>query len=255
MNTFQLYREILPLCIPYKILVMASGGATSVRKDILKNELYFPSFQGLGEENDLAEQYWKEDIHRCVWTQACTWCFLAEITNDETSQIPFLRNRVIVRDRRGQNNIPISFYPERGHFDFRTLKKGHTVCVMLAEQHHFLDMTTGLRIEGLDTVKVIPCGLEDLLALSTVYSQHEDLCWTCEKKKIEFTSGSTSPVDLKKCAACHIAQYCNKECQVKDWKERHRRWCKALPEFLKMTKIDYTTYNEHALFGLFGRIW
>lgn len=234
---------------------MASRSAPSTRRDILKNELYFPSFRNLSQENDLDERYWREDLRRGVWTQACTWCFLAEITNDEASQIPFLRNRVFVRDRRGQDNIPISFYPERGQFDFKTLKKGHTVCVMLAEQHRFLDMTIGLRIEGLDTVKVIPCGLDDLLALSTVYSQHEHVCWACEKKKIEETSGSAGAVDLKKCAACHTAQYCSKECQVKDWKLRHRSWCKVLPEFLKMTKINYSTYNEHALFGFFGRIW
>lgn len=234
---------------------MATGSSTSDVEDILKKEFYFPSFRELGTDNDIDFRYWKED-HTGTWVQACTWCFLGEITNDECSQIPFLRNRVFVRDRKGKDNIPISFYPERGVFDFRLLKKGHTVCVMLAEQHHFLDMTTGQRIESLDTIKVIPCGLNDLFSLSTFYSQSKNTCWGCGKKTTDDSEGAIA-VNLKKCGACHTAQYCCKQCQVKDWKERHRRWCKALPEFLKLTKIDYSTYNEHALFGFLpvGRVW
>ena len=237
---------------PGRILVgMASGGSTAKVKDILKDRHYFPPFDELCNENDLDFSYWKEDEDRDIWVQACTWCFLAEITNDETSQIPFMRNRVWVRDRQGRDNIPISFYPERGLFDFKTLKKGYTVCVMLAEQHHFLDMTTGLRIENLDTIKVIPCGLDELFAISRSYSQCQNSCWTCNKEAVP------EVVSLKKCSRCHAAQYCCKECQVKDWKERHHRWCKALPEFLRMAKIDYSTYDEHALFSHLpiGRIW
>ncbi len=228
------------------------GDNTSDVKDTLKNELYFPSFRELGDENDLDERYWKEDYWTGHWVYACTWCFLAEITNDDNSQIPFLRNRVIVRDRSGRDNIPIFFYPEGGSFDFKTLKNGHTVCVIQAQRHHFLDLSIGLRVEDLDTVKVIPCGLDDLFALSTFYSECKNACWACGKK-----NGDTTAVDLKKCSACHTAQYCCKDCQVKDWKERHRRWCKAMPEFLKLTKIDYNTYNEHALFSYlpFCRKW
>lgn len=242
---------------PVTSIAMARG-SNNCMKDILKSRHYFPSFQDLGDENDLDDQYWKENYYTGVWVQACTWCFLGEITDDESSQIPFLRNRVLVRDRMGRENIPIFFYPERGIFDFKTLKKGHTICVMLAERHYFLDGSIGLRIESLDTVKVIPCALSDLFAMSTFYSQCQEnaACWACEKKSTD-SSAAASAVNLKKCAACHIAQYCCKECQVKDWKERHRRWCKALPEFLKMTNIDYSKYDEHALFGYlpFGRIW
>lgn len=143
-------------------------------KDILKSEHYFPSFRDLGDEHGFDERYWK--IHRGVGTQAYTWCFLGEITNDETSQSSFLRNRILVRDRQGNNNIVIAFYPESGQFDFKTLKRGHTVCVMLAERHYFLDRTVGLRIEDLDTIKVIPSALDDLFAISTFYSQCQRAC-------------------------------------------------------------------------------
>ena len=235
---------------------MASGRSTTQANDILKNQLHFPSFNDLGHENDLDERYWEEDPWRGVWVKACTWCFLGEITYDEYSQIPFWRNRVHVRDRRGKDDIPVLFYPDSGFFfDFKTLKKGHTICVMLAEQHYFLDTTIGLRIENLDLVKVIPCSLEDLFAISAVHS-HQNACWTCGKTAGgDGEAATVAAMDLKRCAACHTAKYCCKQCQVSDWKERHRRWCKAMPEFNRLVKIDYSTYNEDALFGLLGRIW
>ena len=240
---------VLHVQLIVQLQIMATKEETNTTfpsKDIFANEFHFPAFRRLGVDNDLNLEYWHEDSSG-TFTQACTWCFLAEITNDEASQIPFLRNRVFVRDRKGQDNIPISFYPERGLFDFSTLKKGHTICVMLAEQHYFMDMTVGLRIESLDTVKVIPCGLSDLLALSKSYSQRSDSCWRCGKKERE---GS-----LKKCGACKVARYCDKDCQAKDWKDGHRKLCKAMAEFLKMARIDYSKYDEHALFGMFQRIW
>ena len=83
------------------------------------------------------------------------------------------------------------------------------MCVMLAEQHHFLDLTVGLRIEGLDTIKVIPCSLDELFAITP------NACWACKKEDRRVAADGVS---RKKCAACHAAQYCCKECQVKDWK-------------------------------------
>lgn len=221
-------------------------------EDILKSELYFPSFQDLCEEYGIDERYWslEENQHwnqagSQHWSQACTWCFIAEITDDTRSQIKGLRNGVSACDRNGQD-IPILFYPENGTFDFKTLKKGHTICVMMAQKHHFLDMSIGLRIEDLDTVKVIPCAIDELFALSTFCSKLKNVCWGCD---VAVT------VNDKRCSACRTAVYCSKECQVKDWKDRHRKWCKVLPEFLKMTKIDYSKYDKDSLYDATGRIW
>ena len=63
---------------------------------------------------------------------------MADITNDELSQIPFYRNKI---SRAGRKNINISFYPEDGDFDFTTLKKGHTILVTNAQKHDFLDFS------------------------------------------------------------------------------------------------------------------
>ncbi len=227
--------------------------ATSTKKttsgvDIFANEFYFPAFHDLGHEHDINLDRWYERSPGCL-SRACTWCFLGEITNDECSQIPgaMFRNRVFVKDRSGRE-IRILFYPETGHFDFTTLRNGHTICVMLAEQHYFMDMTVGLRIEALDLVKVIPCSLNDLLELSSTYSKCCDpsVCWHC---------GRRSDHELKKCAACRVARYCDRECQTGDWKSRHRRWCKAMPEFIKMARIDYSQFDSEALIGDHGPIW
>lgn len=78
-------------------------------------------------------------------------CFLAEIQHSDG----FLRHRTIVRDRDGDESV-VAFYPEVADhgFDFRQLKKGHTLAVMYALQHEFLDETYGVRVEDMAHVCV-----------------------------------------------------------------------------------------------------
>lgn len=57
-------------------------------EDFLQNTFHFPSFRDLPHENDIEEGYWKCD-HSGVYVPACTWFFMAEITNDECSQSSF----------------------------------------------------------------------------------------------------------------------------------------------------------------------
>ena len=201
------------------------------RRDVLKNQKNFPSFFNLPREDDLSMVYYCPgplgEFRRCR-----TWYFLAEITFDEHAPFPILRRRILVKDREDQDDIPIAFYPERGAFNYELLKKGWTVAVMCAEQHDFFDLSVGLRIEDLDSINVIKCGLSDVLAISTHYAQCEGSCWGCGNKPGDAR-------ELKKCGACKVATYCNKDCQVKDWKERHKKWCKALPDFVRLASVKY----------------
>ena len=223
---------------------MASGSSTSTSgvKDALESKFYFPLFRDLPTDFDLHQEYYKEDPNTGFWIEACTWCFLGEITNDDHSQ--FHRNRTVVRDRNGTENIIVAFYPESGSFDCNLLKKGHTICVMFAMQHYFLDGTRGLRMEDLDTITVIPCSLNNLFALSAFYSKFKNACWKCEKESVTSSEAGVS-VQLKHCSKCHTALYCCKQCQIDDWKDRHRRWCKALPHFLRLAQIDYSTCTRN----------
>lgn len=202
------------------------------KKDILANARDFPPFCDLPTDNELDMDYYEESPNG-VWVCSRTWCFIAEIVDDGLAPpIPILRRRVVVRDRIGEE-LPIYFYPECGAFDYSTLKNGRTVAVMAAERHHFLDLTIGLRIENLDTIKVVNCRLEELFAMSKSYANYgEKRCWQC---------GEERPAEeIKKCGSCRCARYCDKQCQTKDWKGNHRKWCKALPFFMRLASIDYT---------------
>lgn len=225
---------------------MASGSSTSTSgvKDILESKFYFPFFRDLPKDYELHQEYYMEDPNTGFWIEACMWCFLGEITNDDTSQMDFLRNRVVVQDRSGKDNITVAFYPENGSFDCKLLKKGHTICVMFALQHYFIDGSIGLRIESLDTITAIPCSLSDLFALSAFYTRSRNACWACGKESITNSEAAIS-VHLKHCSKCRTAQYCCKQCQVEDWKKRHRRWCRALPHLLRLAKINYTTCKRN----------
>lgn len=52
-------------------------------------------------------------------------------------------------------------------------------------------------------------------AASSSSAQERIGCWGCDKHDAE----------LQKCSRCHKAQYCSKECQVIDWKKRHKNEC------------------------------
>lgn len=234
---------------------------TPAPANIFDNPRYFPSFDDLPSEGAFDERYHAVTVDRPLVTYTHTWCFLGQITQDDTAQVSFLRNAVWVRDRAGRNDIFVAFYPEEGTFDFQTLKRGHTLCVLFAEQHIFLDTKIGLRIEDLDTVKVIPSELDQVIALGKQYFENRNECWGCGllspssmPPKSEDPNGGTQdeggppPVKLLKCSQCSTALYCNKECQHSDWKARHRLWCKAIPVFLKVASIDYPTYSRDSHF-------
>lgn len=78
-------------------------------------------------------------------------CFLAEIQQCDGS----LRYRTFVEDLEGEE-VVVAFYPDNYNdgFDFKQLKKGHTLAIMNALQHRFLDGTHGVRVENMDDVCV-----------------------------------------------------------------------------------------------------
>ncbi len=223
-------------------------------EDFLKNTFHFPPFQKLPHENGLEYGYWEEDKFG-VYQAACAWFFMAEIIYDDESQSSFNRNRVGVRDRDGHECL-VYFYPkDLGGFDFKTLKKGSTILVTNGQKHNFLDLTVGMRCEYLDGISVVPCSLSDLLQLSNIYHTKKDSnCWTCGKSDISMNSsgseGAAAEVNLKKCAACKMARYCSKECQKKDWYDGHKRTCKGVPLFHKLTLIDYRKADDKCFLRL-----
>lgn len=222
-------------------------------EDFLQNTFHFPSFEDLPPEGGFSKGYWKQSKKRGL-VPACTWFFMGEITNDDVSQVGFLHNRVLVSDRDGQDDVPIAFYPETGFIDIKLLRNFNTIFVATAQQHNFLDSSVGLRVEDLNTVSVAPCSMDEMFTLSQLYHERRDTnCWWCGEEKVACPSASgaasTSEEGLKKCSACKVARYCSKECQMSDWKDTHKWSCKAMPIFLKLTKINYSKYDTTALLG------
>jgi MYND finger len=72
------------------------------------------------------------------------------------------------------------------------------------------------------------------------------VCFGCGKE------ASETPTNLSKCAKCHVAAYCSRDCQVKDWKEgRHKLAC---PSYCRLQKIQEDNIREQIRNELFGRI-
>ncbi|KAK1948858.1 hypothetical protein LY78DRAFT_708488 [Colletotrichum sublineola] len=116
----------------------------------------FPFFDKLDSDQGLAGTrfYDEPDDH---------WCLLAEICSVER----FLRVRLVARDCEGRSFV-IAFYPDAaraGDIDTARLQPGHTVAILYANQHFFLDGTDGVRVENLSACRVFPVGLGALFRI------------------------------------------------------------------------------------------
>ncbi|KAK7414307.1 hypothetical protein QQX98_006824 [Neonectria punicea] len=116
----------------------------------LRDDAMFPSFGALPEENDVDVDFF-ESSDGFSYRPRKHWCFLAEIVAIED----FLRLKLIVKDKSGQE-VPVLFYtPGRGgELDPVRVRKGSTLAILYGEQHGFLDMTVGIRHENPGSLKV-----------------------------------------------------------------------------------------------------
>ncbi|KAI0376802.1 hypothetical protein F5Y04DRAFT_265781 [Hypomontagnella monticulosa] len=210
----------------------------------LRNEATFPPFDELPDENDLSLEFY-QSADGFSFRPRKHWCFLAEITDVER----FLRLRLIVQDKDHQK-IPIAFHTDdRGlEMDPSSLQEGFTVAVLYAEQHGFLDMSIGIRLENPTGIKIFPISLNDLFILSDKMQRYATIekgmrtCQGCNKKS----------ATLKKCARCDLFWYCDKSCQVTGWKDKgHKGDCKLLkdPDLRKLFLMKWDIYEDHERFG------
>ena len=109
----------------------------------------FPTFAELPDENDIDPAFYGT-VDGYTYTPRKHWCFLAEIVGVEN----FIRVKLLVRDRSG-SRVPVTFYTDgRGSEFAPQLQQGHTIAIMYALQHGFLDMSVGIRLEECSGVKV-----------------------------------------------------------------------------------------------------
>ena len=194
---------------------------------ILRNSVHFPKFRDLPEDDTINEVYYRLGKSG-IYEPKRHWCFLGEITNNESSQWKILRNATKVRDVDG-NIILVAFYPEEGTVDFNEFQIGSTLCLRYASSHQFMDLQFGIRQESLSFCMVIPASIATLMEISDFNPTKQTTCWSC----------GHGESNLMKCGRCKVALYCGKECQVSDWALHHKKWCKALPKYKKLTGINY----------------
>jgi len=198
----------------------------------LRSMLSFPSFRELPKDDNLDDIYYGFSALRGTWRPCRHWVFLAEIVEDLTFRLPdgvplvsmfrsgdlgIQRPRFSVRDRAGDEHI-VAYHIERLELPAFEKKKhavGHTLAVYYANGHDFMDFTSGLRIEAMTNIKVIPCSLETLLNADPVANEEATSCTRC----------GISKGKLLACAKCR-SKYCSKECQMQDW-PMHKPACAA----------------------------
>ncbi|KAG2121656.1 hypothetical protein BD769DRAFT_1477755 [Suillus cothurnatus] len=195
---------------------------TKTSQSLLRNSVNFPAFSDLPYENDVDPTYYVQKSY--IFSPRQHWCFLGEIVDSYGLCRILLR----VKDKDGQI-VTIGLYTDdRGQALAPQIKEGHTVAVLYGEQHNFLDMTVGIRVEEPSIIRIIPCSLEQLLKASDDVAARNlngqsECCGSCGKK--ENTSNKTH---LRLCSRCKQASYCGEVCQKKAWADGHKADCKAL---------------------------
>ncbi|KAK0624286.1 hypothetical protein B0T14DRAFT_565569 [Immersiella caudata] len=210
----------------------------------LRNEATFPPFTKLPEEYGIDLSF-HESSGPFEYQPSRHWCFLAEISEVEI----FIRLRLIVRDKQGAV-VPVAFYTDdRGEEFVYQARKGFTVMILYADQHFFLDMTTGIRLEEESLCKIVPASLNELLSLSDKVGRYSTwqtggrTCHGCDEKR----------VDLQKCARCGMFWYCNKSCQTTGWQSKgHKRDCNLIREngLQAMFLMDWDRFEHFIEFPL-----
>jgi hypothetical protein len=192
----------------------------------LCNPATFPSFADLTELDDPSTNYytgWDEGL----LVRSREWALLGEVTELQH----FLRARFLLQTRL-KENLALAFYPESlplPGFDVTSVKVGHTFALLNAERKNFMDMTSGVRMENLNTCWTFKASLGDvideadkLLAAADAKEKHEqNRCFTC-------ANPSTS-----RCAKCMLACFCSRECQVTAW-PKHKKLCKDSSKLLSL---------------------
>ncbi|KDQ08531.1 hypothetical protein BOTBODRAFT_191674 [Botryobasidium botryosum FD-172 SS1] len=171
------------------------------------------------------------------------WCFVGEITSAEF----LLRPRLTVSDvNSDQTGIVIAWYLDNdlqreAQKLFKQCQVGHTIFILDAVPHGFLDGTSGYRLETIAEAKIVPASYSKLLKLEKHLRSPSTTC--------DNNCAGDAAKPLKKCSACKVATYDSEACQEEHWK-RHKVDCKAyqgLREILEM-EDEFENANEAIAF-------
>ncbi|GJC90717.1 hypothetical protein ColLi_13555 [Colletotrichum liriopes] len=189
----------------------------------------FPFFDKLDSDQGLAGTrfYDEPDDH---------WCLLAEIHHVEH----FPRDSLLARDCEGRPFV-IAFYPDAnraGDINTSRLQPGHTIAILYANQHFFLDGTDGVFPVGLDALFRIGA---DCCNYGGPTGGEQKKCHGCGREG----------VGLVRCGRCAFFYYCNKVCQEVGWKRKgHRLACQVVadPAFKALLTLPRVRFTDRFRF-------
>jgi hypothetical protein len=227
----------------------------------LDNHVDCPSFDAVCHEDEPCEPYWR--LIRGSMKQIRRWCLMGEIED-----VIYITRPVLLIRTRFDEKVKIHFYLEESNtpltFSFNDALIGHTIVIMYAEKHDFLEMSTGVRQEDGDLVVIFKCSMPTVI--KTFGSMMASpACFQCgqelpnsiqnlplekEEKLVQADLSSQSEQDsqstsvslsLKKCSRCRIALYCNELCQTQHWKDSHKKLCSSMKYLQLLRELDFTT--------------
>jgi hypothetical protein len=94
--------------------------------------------------------------------------------------------------------------------------------------------------QSIEWVQTLELGYDESSSPSSV-------CFGCGKQESDLDNAK-----LSKCAKCHVAAYCSRECQINDWKQgRHKLAC---PSYTRLDSLDSADTREEVRNEVFSRI-
>ncbi|KAF9483722.1 hypothetical protein BDN70DRAFT_918273 [Pholiota conissans] len=197
----------------------------------LRDEEYFPTFDQLPYDNDVSPRYYACRPSDGAYAPIKHWCFLVEIVE----KVKWIRPTFRVKDKNGRELLVMCYFDS----DFETpsiwekrCKQGGVMAMMYANFHNFMDGQTGIRVEEGGTLTFLPCSLETLLRIGDDLDKpSSNICVLCKKPGV------------LQCARCSSTRYCGKECQVADWKPRHKDECIAIQQVKKWKGKEWKAFD------------
>eukprot|EP01083_Nonionella_stella_P049579 132047_1 len=221
---------------------------------------HFPSFDSCLDEHDMDYRYVQETCG-AMGKHCNVWCFIGEIIRN----ISFMRPGVIVRDIMNKE-IAIHFYLDNDSGNDGVirpkLQQGSLICIRYALKHHFMDMTTGIRLEDehLSFIKFIPNFslkmLNDIDATGGLMEYYQNDVLNKRNKvhlnrKCWYGRCQNEHSLLSRCTGCQMALYCSIEHQRKDWKTRHQHICKKIKDIKSLCAVDLNIHSDEKEFVSF----
>ncbi|KAF4999572.1 hypothetical protein FGRMN_2320 [Fusarium graminum] len=208
----------------------------------LRDNATFSLFQDLPWDNELNLEYYRPKGGD-IYEPRKHWAFLGEITKVEAIS----RVRIMVKDKSGKQ-VPFSFDADipGSNIAPSMIRVGHTVVVLYAEKHCFLNMTIGIRNKEGGALDVFPVSLDKLLLLSDKVQDYATVtkglrtCHGCDEKS----------ASLRECGKCGFFWYCNK---THGWNENgHKADCKLLrnDNLRGLFLAKWNTFDNHFSFPM-----